>query len=192
MPGRQYRNKDVPNHITEGNPMKPYEDVNFGRPRKRLLRTSVGAVMTVVLVAVLTACGGARTGAQLLDDVARALGRSPSEVSVLVKAQTTAAESSDDILRRWAAPLREPGALRDDALTVSCQTVIDLSTSDEPLDEKSLLILVNNIAGLDPTTASMLEVRELSDAAFKQLGGKSNALSIQVQLDRFKDAVCTG
>lgn len=164
--------------------------IDSGRRRQRLARRSVGAATAIVLLALLTACGAARSSAQLLDDVARALGRSESEVSLLVQARATAGQSSDDVLRRWAVPLKEPSDLRENARIVSCQTVIDLSASGEAPSEESLLILVNNIAGLDSKVAGMQQVQALNDAAVEQLGGKRDAVSFYMQVERFKDAVC--
>lgn len=171
--------------------MKVRAGFDPGGMRQRLMRVSLGAGAAIILLVVLTGCATARTGAQLVDDVARALGRSTAEVDLLVASRTTATETSDDVLRRLAAPLREPTDLREQALTVSCQTAIDLLASDEPPSEKTLLILINNIAGLDFQVASLQQVQGLSDAALEELGGKRDAVRLHNQLDRFKDAACT-
>jgi hypothetical protein len=157
-----------------------------------MVRALVGSGTAIVLAAVMTGCSGgtARTTGQLADDLARYLGRSAPEVEQLVETRATTAESSDDLLRRWAAALKEPSALRDDAVRVSCQTVIDLSTSDEPIDERSLLVLINNIAGLEPAVANLQEVDALKTAALEELGGKQGAVRAHQQLERFKEAVC--
>ncbi|MDY7528704.1 MULTISPECIES: hypothetical protein [unclassified Cryobacterium] len=86
--------------------------------------------------------------------------------------------------------MKEPSNARDNALAVSCQTAIDLSTAGKPPDDESLVTLLNNIASLSPEVGGLLQVKGLNEAAAEELAGKRNAVQFYVQLERFKDAVC--